>query len=34
MEKASKVKIKSLNDTLRNSLTDKEKIDVVKDFFF
>ena len=34
VEKASKVKIKSLNDTLRNSLTDKEKIDVVKDFFF
>lgn len=34
VEKASKVKIKSLNDALRNSLTDKEKIDVVKDFFF
>ena len=34
VEKASKVKIKSLNDTLRNSLTDKEEIDVVKDFFF
>ena len=34
VEKASKVKIKSLNDTLRNSLTDREKIDVVKDFFF
>ena len=34
VEKASKVKIKSLNDTLRNSLNDKEKIDVVKDFFF
>lgn len=34
VEKASKVKIKSLNDTLRNALTDKEKIDVVKDFFF
>ena len=34
VEKASKVKIKSLNDALRNALTDKEKIDVVKDFFF
>ena len=34
VEKASKVKIKSLNDTLKNSLNDKEKIDVVKDFFF
>lgn len=34
VEKASNVKIKSLNDTLRNALTDKEKIDVVKDFFF
>ena len=34
VEKASNVKIKSLNDTLRNSLNDKEKIDVVKDFFF
>ena len=34
VEKASKVKLKSLNDTLKNSLNDKEKIDVVKDFFF
>ena len=34
VEKASKVKIKSLNDALRNALTVKEKIDVVKDFFF
>ena len=34
VEKASKVKIKSLNDALRNALTDKQQIDVIKDFFF
>ena len=34
VEKASKVKIKSLNNALRNTLTDKQQIDVVKDFFF
>ena len=34
VEKASKVNLRSLDDALRNALTDKEKIDVVKDFFF
>ena len=34
VEKASKVKIKSLNDALRNALTDKQQIDVIKDFLF
>ena len=34
VEKASKVRPYSLDVAFRNSLNDKEKIDVVKDFFF
>ena len=34
VEKASKVHPDSLDDAFRTSLNDKEKIDVVKDFFF
>ena len=34
VEKASKVHPYSLDVAFRNSLNDKEKIDVVKDFFF
>ena len=34
VEKASKVHLYSLDVAFRNSLNDKEKIDVVKDFFF
>lgn len=34
VEKASNVKIKSLDVAFRKALNDKEKIDVVKDFFF
>ena len=34
VEKASKVHLDSLDVAFRNALTDKEKIDVVKDFFF
>ena len=34
VEKASKVHPDSLDVAFRNALTDKEKIDVVKDFFF
>ena len=34
VEKASKVHPYSLDVAFRNALTDKEKIDVVKDFFF
>lgn len=34
VEKASKVHLYSLDVAFRNALTDKEKIDVVKDFFF
>lgn len=34
VEKASNVKIKSLDGAFRKALNDKEKIDVVKDFFF
>ena len=34
VEKASKVHLYSLDFAFRNSLNDKEKIDVVKDFFF
>ena len=34
VEKASKVRPYSLDDAFRKALNDKEKIDVVKDFFF
>lgn len=33
-EKASKVSLDSLKDAFRKALNEKEKIDVVKDFFF
>lgn len=33
-EKASKVSLDSLKDAFRKTLNEKEKIDVVKDFFF
>ena len=34
VEKASKVRPYSLDEAFRKALNDKEKIDVVKDFFF